>query len=247
VISSDREVGVGETLTPYQTLNIKISALEQHESPAFVGCFGGQELQDSRQRGTSPPRFFNWETFEQDIPGVNGTIQKTLGLFCCNQGCVFDGRSRAVGQGNCLGRAGRMVAETNISGMPSLPIRAMYRLWVLRAGIFKTLLRLFLERSRHRLSRERIPTPDGDFLDLIGRQKPHVAWRNRARIGKEIQACLCLGMSGRFQETDGCRCLECRGDASGGKPGAPVTHSAHRRFAPWFLMSRTPATTRKWR
>lgn len=70
---------LGETLTPYQPLKINISLLN---GTSFQLSWTASAEKNYKILGsaiiTTP--LFNWETLKQDIPGIDGTIQKTVDI-----------------------------------------------------------------------------------------------------------------------------------------------------------------------
>ena len=75
---------MGETLTPYQPLNIKISALNNTSLQLSWTASAEKRYKSLGTRDITTP-YFHWETLKQDIPGVNGTIQKTLDISGATQ------------------------------------------------------------------------------------------------------------------------------------------------------------------
>lgn len=70
---------VGETLAPYQPLKINISALSGTSLQLSWSASAEKNYKILGSADISTP-LFNWETLKQDIPGVNGTIQKTVDI-----------------------------------------------------------------------------------------------------------------------------------------------------------------------
>jgi hypothetical protein len=75
---------LGEPLTPYQPLSIKISALNNTSLQLSWTATAEKSYKILGSRDITTP-YFNWETLKQDIPGVNGTIQKTLDISAATQ------------------------------------------------------------------------------------------------------------------------------------------------------------------
>jgi hypothetical protein len=75
---------LGQPLTPYQPLNIKVSALS---NTSIQLSWNASADKFYKIRGTADitTPSFNWETLAQDIPGINGTIQKTLDISAAPQ------------------------------------------------------------------------------------------------------------------------------------------------------------------
>ncbi|MBI3849007.1 MAG: hypothetical protein HY298_01770 [Verrucomicrobia bacterium] len=75
---------MGETLTPYVPLNINISALSNTSVQVQWTASADKNYKIVGSTDLTAP-LFNWQTLKQDIPGVNGTIQKTLDIAAAPQ------------------------------------------------------------------------------------------------------------------------------------------------------------------
>jgi hypothetical protein len=70
---------LGETLTPYVPLNINVSQLSPTSLQLSWNATADKNYKILGSANVTAP-LFNWETLKQDIPGVNGTIQKTVDI-----------------------------------------------------------------------------------------------------------------------------------------------------------------------
>jgi hypothetical protein len=73
---------LGETLTPYQPLKIDVSALG---NSSVQLSWTATASKNYKIQGTIDIVNPDWQTLAQDIPGVNGSIQKTLNLAAAPQ------------------------------------------------------------------------------------------------------------------------------------------------------------------
>ena len=75
---------LGQPLPPYQPLNIKVSAVSNTSIRLSWTASADKNYKILGSGNLATPRF-NWETLSQDIPGINGTIQKSLDLSAAPQ------------------------------------------------------------------------------------------------------------------------------------------------------------------
>jgi len=75
---------MGETLTPYQPLNINVSQLSNTSLQIQWTASADKNYKILGSANITTP-LFNWQTLAEDIPGVNGTIQKTLDIAAAPQ------------------------------------------------------------------------------------------------------------------------------------------------------------------
>ncbi len=73
---------LGETLTPYQPLKIDVSALSGQSVRISWAATASKNYKIQGTRDIINP---DWQTVVEDIPGVNGSIQKTLNLATAPQ------------------------------------------------------------------------------------------------------------------------------------------------------------------
>lgn len=79
---------LGETLTPYVPLNINVSQLSPTSLQLSWNASADKNYKILGSANVTTP-LFNWETLKQDIPGVNGTIQKTLNIAAAPPAAFF--------------------------------------------------------------------------------------------------------------------------------------------------------------
>lgn len=70
---------MGEGLTPYVPLNINVSQLNPTSLQLSWNASADKNYKILASANIATP-LFNWQTLQQDIPGVNGNIQKTLNI-----------------------------------------------------------------------------------------------------------------------------------------------------------------------
>ena len=70
---------LGEPLTPYVPLNINVSQLSPTSLQLSWSASADKNYKILASANLTAP-LFNWQTLKQDIPGVNGTIQKTVDI-----------------------------------------------------------------------------------------------------------------------------------------------------------------------
>ncbi len=75
---------LSQPLTPYQPLNINVAALSNTSLQIQWTASATKNYKILASANIATP-LFNWETLAQDIPGVNGTIQKTLNIGAAPQ------------------------------------------------------------------------------------------------------------------------------------------------------------------